>query len=243
MSVKPCRVAPSLARSRSTHDDGHLETLFTRRGTAVSISSSAGGRARLILLVACLPPHLQQEVRLSHSNADRERIAELANLYSLILTLDYLERAYVRDSVQAKEYHPKCLKLLQQYKTIVNLLGGGGNVQLDQFMLEYRVRACASSRVGRALIYPCPARTLADGLHGSGAPTPGRRTSDGRTPRRRSPRRLDDDDDDGLTSSDHYTSRRGRGRSRQRGRDGEIRRRNHSGARAFKSEVERGMLN
>ncbi|POY76204.1 hypothetical protein BMF94_0725, partial [Rhodotorula taiwanensis] len=97
------------------------------------------------------PFSLDEEVRLSHSNADRERIAELANLYSLILTLDYLERAYVRDSVQAKEYHPKCLKLLQQYKTIVNLLGGTGNVQLDQFMLEYRMDCTAAAhrlRVG-----------------------------------------------------------------------------------------------
>jgi hypothetical protein len=49
-----------------------------------------------------------QEVRLTTNNADRERIEELANLYSLIVSLNYLERAYVRDSITASQ----CVSLL-----------------------------------------------------------------------------------------------------------------------------------
>ncbi|GAA5858641.1 hypothetical protein JCM5353_006802 [Sporobolomyces roseus] len=43
--------------------------------------------------------NLDSEVRLSSTNADRERLDELATLYGLIVSLDYLERAYVCASV------------------------------------------------------------------------------------------------------------------------------------------------
>jgi len=45
-------------------------------------------------------------VRLATTNADRERIDELANLYSLVVSLNYLERAYVRDSITAAQCAP-----------------------------------------------------------------------------------------------------------------------------------------
>jgi hypothetical protein len=108
-----------------------------------------------------------QEVRLTTSNADRERIEELANLYSLIVSLNYLERAYVRDSITASQcadllpfsvasqgeradylmwgyplavdrYAPACTKLLAQYKTIMKLVGDTVP-SLDAFLQEYRV--------------------------------------------------------------------------------------------------------
>ncbi|EMS21602.1 vacuolar protein sorting-associated protein [Rhodotorula toruloides NP11] len=47
------------------------------------------------MATAALAFNLDEEVRLATSNADRERIEELANLYSLIVSLDGLERAYV----------------------------------------------------------------------------------------------------------------------------------------------------
>ena len=37
------------------------------------------------------------------TNAERERYESLATLYGIIVALDYLERAYVRDSVTAAE--------------------------------------------------------------------------------------------------------------------------------------------
>lgn len=81
-------------------------------------------------------------MRLSHSNSDRERVAELANLYSLILALDYLERAHVRDAVSPQEYHPACTRLLSQYKTILHLVGS--NPSLDEFMNQYRLDCTAA---------------------------------------------------------------------------------------------------
>jgi len=50
------------------------------------------------------PISLDEEARLYTTNAERERYENLATLYGIIVTLDYLERAYVRDSVTAAEY-------------------------------------------------------------------------------------------------------------------------------------------
>lgn len=63
-----------------------------------------------------------EEARLYTNNYDRERYENMATLYSLIVTLDYLERAYVRESVSEKEYAPACTRLLAQYKTLVKLV-------------------------------------------------------------------------------------------------------------------------
>jgi ESCRT-I complex subunit VPS28 len=48
--------------------------------------------------------NLDEEVRLYTTAAERERTENLATLYSIIVSLEYLERAYVRDSVTGKEY-------------------------------------------------------------------------------------------------------------------------------------------
>ena len=52
---------------------------------------------------------LDEEVRLYTTNAEREKYNLLATLFGIIVTLDYLERAYVRDSITAAEYDsPLC---------------------------------------------------------------------------------------------------------------------------------------
>ena len=52
---------------------------------------------------AVAPLSLDEEARLYTSNAERERYGLLATLFGIIVSLDYLERAYVRDSVPAAE--------------------------------------------------------------------------------------------------------------------------------------------
>lgn len=51
-----------------------------------------------------VPLNLDEEVRLYTTNAEREKYGLLATLFGIIVALDYLERAYVRDSVTAVEY-------------------------------------------------------------------------------------------------------------------------------------------
>lgn len=58
-----------------------------------------------------------QEVKLSSNNAERELYDSLAEVYSIIITLDALEKAYLKDSVSESEYTDTCNRLLKQYKS------------------------------------------------------------------------------------------------------------------------------
>ncbi|KAI5477495.1 hypothetical protein MNV49_006341 [Pseudohyphozyma bogoriensis] len=77
--------------------------------------------------------NLDEEVRLFTTNASREAYDELATLYSLIVCLDYLERAYA----------PACSRLLAQYKTIMKLVGESVP-SVEAFMAEYRMDCTAA---------------------------------------------------------------------------------------------------
>jgi ESCRT-I complex subunit VPS28 len=46
---------------------------------------------------------LDEEVRLYTTNAERERISNRATLFGIVVALDFLERAYVRDAINAAE--------------------------------------------------------------------------------------------------------------------------------------------
>ncbi|KZT29768.1 vacuolar protein sorting-associated protein 28 [Neolentinus lepideus HHB14362 ss-1] len=81
---------------------------------------------------------LDEEVRLYTTNAERERYESLATLYGIIVALDYLERAYVRDSVPATEYSPACTRLLSQYKTMHKLVSNDVPT-IESFMKRYRM--------------------------------------------------------------------------------------------------------
>ncbi|KAJ7176467.1 vacuolar protein sorting-associated [Mycena filopes] len=81
---------------------------------------------------------LDEEVRLHTTHADRERYSLLATLFGIVVSLDYLERAYVRDSITSAEYSPACTRLLSQYKTMLKLVSD--DVQsIEQFMTRYRM--------------------------------------------------------------------------------------------------------
>ncbi|GAA5832656.1 hypothetical protein JCM3766R1_004282 [Sporobolomyces carnicolor] len=88
--------------------------------------------------------NLDSEVRLATTNSDRERFDELATLYGLIVSLDYLERAYVRDSIDSAQYTPACSKLLNQFKSIMKLVGDSVP-SLEAFMQEYRMDCTAAA--------------------------------------------------------------------------------------------------
>ncbi|THH17213.1 hypothetical protein EW146_g3554 [Bondarzewia mesenterica] len=81
---------------------------------------------------------LDEEVRLYTTNSEREKYESLATLYGIIVALDYLERAYVRDSVTAVEYSPACTRLLSQCKTTLRLVGEDVP-SIEQFMSRYRM--------------------------------------------------------------------------------------------------------
>lgn len=59
----------------------------------------------------------KQEVKLSSTAAERDLYESLAEIYSIIVTLDGLEKAYIKDAITESEYTDNCARLLKQYKS------------------------------------------------------------------------------------------------------------------------------
>lgn len=82
--------------------------------------------------------NLDQEVKLADNATERELYESLAEIYSIIITLDALEKAYLRDSIQESEYTETCDRLLRQYKSNLaddNVADAFGD--LERFKLEW----------------------------------------------------------------------------------------------------------
>ena len=61
--------------------------------------------------------NLDEEVKLSTSSSERDLLDSLAEIYSIIITLDGLEKAFNKDSVTNAEYVELCTRLLKQYQS------------------------------------------------------------------------------------------------------------------------------
>ncbi|KAF7592279.1 Vacuolar protein-sorting-associated protein 28 [Aspergillus hancockii] len=61
--------------------------------------------------------NLDEEVKLASRSAERDLYESLAEIYSIIVTLDGLEKAYIKDVVTEAEYTETCARLLKQYKS------------------------------------------------------------------------------------------------------------------------------
>lgn len=79
-----------------------------------------------------------EEVRLGRTSDERERIELLANLYAIVNTLEYLERAFMND-IATDRYAAACSKLLTQYRVAAEALGP--DASLDGFLATYSLQA------------------------------------------------------------------------------------------------------
>ena len=55
--------------------------------------------------------------KLATTSAERDLYDSLAEVYSIIVTLDAIEKAYLKDSIGEAEYTETCSRLLKQYKS------------------------------------------------------------------------------------------------------------------------------
>eukprot|EP00241_Pyramimonas_parkeae_P011060 CAMPEP_0114238770 /NCGR_PEP_ID=MMETSP0058-20121206/8098_1 /TAXON_ID=36894 /ORGANISM="Pyramimonas parkeae, CCMP726" /LENGTH=231 /DNA_ID=CAMNT_0001350895 /DNA_START=893 /DNA_END=1588 /DNA_ORIENTATION=- len=62
------------------------------------------------------------EVKLWNTQKERELVNNKADLFALIKTVEYLERAYVRDFISAKEYETTCLNMIAKFKTLLGTM-------------------------------------------------------------------------------------------------------------------------
>src|SRR5438046_5948572 len=98
--------------------------------------------------------NLDEEVKLAESAGERDLIDSLAEIYSIIRTLDGLEKAYIKDAVTEPEYTEICSKLLKQYKSILSDETVSREFQdLDTFSRKWNV--CAPETACPA-IADCP---------------------------------------------------------------------------------------
>ena len=87
------------------------------------------------------------------SSSERDVLDSLAELYSIVVALEALERAFNRDALVDAEYAELCSRLLKQYRS--NL--GDERVarefgDLDRFKAKWEVRAKASLLAGPACL-------------------------------------------------------------------------------------------
>ncbi|KAJ3330204.1 hypothetical protein HDU76_006221 [Blyttiomyces sp. JEL0837] len=67
----------------------------------------------------------------------------MAELFSILMVTDAVEKAYVRDAITAQEYTPACTKLIAQFKTARDLC----NIpDLESFMQEFKLSCPAATK-------------------------------------------------------------------------------------------------
>ena len=69
-------------------------------------------------------PKLQEEVKLYENARQREDYDNRANVFSLIKTIEALEKAYIKDAVTPDQYTSSCNILLDQYNAAFKLIKG-----------------------------------------------------------------------------------------------------------------------
>lgn len=80
---------------------------------------------------------LFEEIRLHRTAREREHYDNLAELFSVINTLNCIEKAYVRDAIAAKEYTALCSKLLVQYNVSFNQVKSEEYPTIQAFMSKF----------------------------------------------------------------------------------------------------------
>ncbi|RKF73297.1 Vacuolar protein sorting-associated protein 28 [Golovinomyces cichoracearum] len=63
--------------------------------------------------------NLDKEVKLTETRAERDLEDFLAELFSIITTIDHIEKAYIKDAIEESSYTEICDRLLKQYKAIL----------------------------------------------------------------------------------------------------------------------------
>lgn len=81
-----------------------------------------------------------KEVKLWKGSKERQKYEFMAELYALIMTIQHLEKAYLRDLIKHDVYEVQCSKLLAKYKTTERSLIADGTIKdLASFIREYRM--------------------------------------------------------------------------------------------------------
>jgi len=116
--------------------------------------------------------NLDEEVKLADTRAERDLQDSLAEVFSIIITLDELEKAYLKDAISEADYTEICDRLLKQYKAILaDEAVSREFVDLETFKNEWDMevpRATERIRIGLPSTVTAPSiSTAATGSNGS----------------------------------------------------------------------------
>ena len=71
------------------------------------------------------------------SQQHRKSLELHADIYSLLLRLDYIEKAFIRDALSQEEYDLWCPKLISQFRTAINLIDMNFNDYYAKYDLKF----------------------------------------------------------------------------------------------------------
>lgn len=77
------------------------------------------------------------EIPLYQNGREREELDEQANLFSIIMATEHLERAFARDAIDPKEYTEHCKKLISQFRLAERVLPD--SMTADTFIALYQM--------------------------------------------------------------------------------------------------------
>ncbi|KAL2126460.1 hypothetical protein VTI74DRAFT_874 [Chaetomium olivicolor] len=96
--------------------------------------------------------NLDEEVKLAETRAERDLQDSLAEIFSIIVTIDELEKAFLKDAIPEADYTEICERSLKQYKSLVaDETVAKAFVGLEEFKAEWDLevpRATERIRVG-----------------------------------------------------------------------------------------------
>ena len=83
---------------------------------------------------------MAQEVKLADTRAERDLQDSLAEIFSIIVTIDELEKAFLKDAIPEADYTDICERSLKQYKSLVaDETVAKAFVGLEEFKAEWDV--------------------------------------------------------------------------------------------------------
>lgn len=92
-------------------------------------------------------------MKLANNNTERELYESLAEIYSIIITLDALEKAFLKDSISESDYTETCNRLLKQYKSnLADDVVAKAFVDLEHFKRQWDVCSRTAYYSSTALI-------------------------------------------------------------------------------------------
>lgn len=80
-------------------------------------------------------------MKLADTRAERDLQESLAEIFSIIVTIDELEKAFLKDAIPEADYTEICERSLKQYKSLVaDETVAKAFVGLEEFKAEWDVR-------------------------------------------------------------------------------------------------------